>query len=132
MLTQQYRASLATLLQKIEEADAVVVGGAAGMSAAGYNWYQTDETFLKYSGKFADKYGVESIFYGLYHRFESREGGWAYIATLNKFVYDASYISSNPNHAVSPQQSREEGFASNEDIAHVLEEALNEQAKVTQ
>ena len=90
MLTQQYQDHLVTLLQKIEEADAVVVGGAAGMSAAaGYNWYQTDETFLKYFGKFADKYGIESIFYGFYHRFETREERWAYIATLNKFVYDA-------------------------------------------
>lgn len=90
MLTQQYQDHLVTLLEKIEEADAVVVGGAAGMSAAaGYNWYQTDETFLKYFGKFADKYGIESIFYGFYHRFETREERWAYIATLNKFVYDA-------------------------------------------
>lgn len=90
MLTQQYQDHLATLLQKIEEAEAVVVGGAAGMSAAaGYNWYQTDETFLKYFGEFADKYGIESIFYGFYHRFETREERWAYIATLNKFVYDA-------------------------------------------
>ena len=90
MLTQQYKDHLATLLQKIEEAEAVVVGGAAGMSAAaGYNWYQTDETFLKYFGEFADKYGIESIFYGFYHRFETREERWAYIATLNKFVYDA-------------------------------------------
>lgn len=90
MLTQQYQDNLDTLLQKIEEAEAVVVGGAAGMSAAaGYNWYQTDEIFLKYFGEFAGKYGIESIFYGFYHRFATREERWAYIATLNKFVYDA-------------------------------------------
>ena len=90
MLTQQYQDHLVTLLQKIEEAEAVVVGGAAGMSAAaGYNWYQTDEIFLKYFSEFADKYGIENIFYGFYHRFETREERWAYIATLNKFVYDA-------------------------------------------
>lgn len=89
MVDQLYQHYIATLLQKIEEADAIVVGGAAGMSAAaGYNWYQTDETFLKHFGKFADQYGIENIFYGFYYRFSTREERWAYIATLIKFVYD--------------------------------------------
>ncbi|WP_153720979.1 SIR2 family NAD-dependent protein deacylase [Sporosarcina cascadiensis] len=90
MFDQLYQDHIETLLQKIEEAEAVVVGGAAGISAAaGYNWYRKDETFLKHFGKFADKYGIESIFYGFYYRFATREERWAYIATLNKFVYDA-------------------------------------------
>ena len=89
MLTQQYQDHIITLLQKIEEAEVVIVGGAAGMSAAaGYNWYQTDDIFLKYFKKFANKYGIESIFYGFYHPFETREERWAYIAILIKFVYD--------------------------------------------
>ncbi|GAB3044252.1 SIR2 family NAD-dependent protein deacylase [Virgibacillus ainsalahensis] len=89
MLDQQYQDHIAILLQKMEEAEAVVVGSAAGMSAAaGYNWYQTDEIFLKYFGKFAEKYGIENIFYGFYYRFETREERWAYIATLIKFVYE--------------------------------------------
>jgi len=89
MLTQQYQDHITTLLHKIQEAEIVIVGGAAGMSAAaGYNWYQTDDIFLKYFKKFADKYGIESIFYGFYHPFETREERWAYIATLIKFVYD--------------------------------------------
>lgn len=90
LLDQQYQDHIAELHQKLEEAEAIVVGGAAGMSAAaGYNWYQTDEIFLNYFGKFADKYGIENIFYGFYYPFESREERWAYIATLIKFVYDA-------------------------------------------
>lgn len=90
MLSQQYDYKIKTLLNKIEEADAIVVGGAAGMSAAnGSNWYETDETFLKHFGKFADKYGIENIFYGFYHRYSTREERWAYIATLIKLVYDA-------------------------------------------
>lgn len=90
MLSQPYQENIATLLEKIEEAEAVVVGGAAGMSAAaGYNWYQTDEIFMKYFGRFADKYGIKSIFYGFYYRFETREERWAYITTLIKFVYDS-------------------------------------------
>lgn len=90
MLIQKYQENIDTLLQKIQDAEAIVVGGAAGMSAAaGYNWYRTDETFLKYFGEFADHYGIENIFYGFYYRFTTREERWAYIATLIKFVYDA-------------------------------------------
>ncbi|WP_454191116.1 hypothetical protein [Paenibacillus sp. Marseille-Q7038] len=89
MLSQQYQEQINTLLQKIKEADAIVVGGAAGMSAAnGHNWYETNETFLKHFGKFAEKYGVESIFHGFYHRYSTSEERWAYIATLIKFVND--------------------------------------------
>jgi hypothetical protein len=34
MLSQQYEDNIATLMQKIQEAEAIVVGGAAGMSEA--------------------------------------------------------------------------------------------------
>lgn len=90
MFDQLYQDYIETLHQKIKEADAIVVGGAAGMSAAaGYNWYQTDENFLKYFGKFAETYNIENIFYGCYYRFSTREERWAYIATVIKFIYDA-------------------------------------------
>ncbi|WP_102272199.1 SIR2 family NAD-dependent protein deacylase [Cytobacillus massiliigabonensis] len=90
MFDQLYQDYIETLIQKIEEADAIIVGGAAGMSAAsGYNWYRTDEIFLKHFGKFAEKYPIENIFYGFYYPFSTREERWAYIATLIKFVYDS-------------------------------------------
>lgn len=90
MFNQLYQDHIETLIQKIEEADAIVVGGAAGMSAAaGYNWYSTDENFLKYFGKFAEKYNIGSIFNGFYYNFSTREERWAYIATLIKFVNDS-------------------------------------------
>ena len=89
MQDQQYQDYILTLLQKIEEAEAIIVGGAAGMSAAaGLNWYEADETFQQYFGEFADKYGIDSIFYGFYHPFEAKEERWAYIATLIKYVYE--------------------------------------------
>lgn len=89
VLKQNYQDQIEKLLQKMEEADAVIIGGAAGMSAAsGYNWYETDETFLKYFGKFAEKHGIKSTFFGFYHPFETKEERWAYIAALIKFVYD--------------------------------------------
>ncbi|WP_102272198.1 SIR2 family NAD-dependent protein deacylase [Cytobacillus massiliigabonensis] len=87
MLSQPYQDNIDTILQKIEEADAIVVGGAAGMSAAaGYNWYRDDENFRKYFNKFAEKYGIDSIFGGFYYRFQTEEERWAYLATLIHFV----------------------------------------------
>lgn len=90
MLEQQYKDNINTLLEKIKEAEAIVVGGAAGMSAAcGYNWYSSnDENFIKHFGNFIEKYGIDNMFNGFYYRFSTREERWAYIATLNKFVHD--------------------------------------------
>lgn len=89
MLHQYYQENIDTILQKIEEADAIVIGGAAGMSAAaGYNWYRDDANFRKYFNPFAEKYGIDSIFGGFYYRFRTEEERWAYLATLINFVAD--------------------------------------------
>ena len=45
---------------------------------------------------------------------------------------NAYYISINPKDAVVPREISEKGLAINEDIARVLEDALNEEAKVAQ
>ncbi|WP_160035914.1 NAD-dependent protein deacetylase [Paenibacillus sp. An7] len=88
MLLQQNNIDI--LLQKMEEADAIVVGGAAGMSeAAGYSYYETGELFNKHFGEFAKKYGIKNLFYGFYHPFPTKEERWAYLATLyQKGIYD--------------------------------------------
>lgn len=89
MILQQYKENIKSILKKIEEADAIVVGGAAGMSAAaGYNWYRDDEVFRKYFNEFAEKYAIDSIFNGFYYKFKTEKERWAYIATLMNFVYD--------------------------------------------
>lgn len=142
MLNKQYQNQIEKLLQKIEEVDAVMVGGAAGMSAAsGYNCYKTDEIFLKYFGKFAEKYGIKSTFFGFNHPFGTREERWAYIATLIKFVYDMeagqtyldlkqllqdkNYFVLTTKDAVVPSEIEEKGLAINEDIARVPQDALS-------
>ena len=77
------------LLEKLEWADAICVGGASGMSAAaGYIWYADDALFRKYFGAFAEKYGIDSIFNGFYYRYRTPEERWAYIATLIHYVMD--------------------------------------------
>ncbi|UOY90001.1 hypothetical protein [Bacillus glycinifermentans] len=87
MVSQLYKENIATLLQKIQEAEVIVVGGAAGMSAAaGYNWYRDDAMFRKYFNVFAEEYGIDSIFGGFYYRFRTEEERWAYLATLITFV----------------------------------------------
>lgn len=87
MLSQQYLDNIDTLLQKIQEAETIIVGGAAGMSAAaGYNWYRDDEMFRKYFNVFAEEYGIDSIFGGFYYNFRTEEERWAYLATLINFV----------------------------------------------
>lgn len=72
MLSQQYQDNINTLLNKIQEAEAIVVGGAAGMSEAiGHtSFYHTDENFLKHFGKF--EYGPQ-ILLRYYHQYSLRQ-----------------------------------------------------------
>ncbi|MER2192446.1 MAG: NAD-dependent protein deacetylase [Solibacillus sp.] len=89
MLHQQYQDNINELLTKIEEAEVIVVGGAAGMSeAAGYSFYQTGPFFLNYFGNFAKEYGITNIFDGFYYPFPTKEERWAYLATQIKSIYD--------------------------------------------
>lgn len=59
----QYEDMLATILQKIEEAEAVVVGGASGMSTAnGHDFYGPDSKYwLDNFSEFKEKYGLHGI-----------------------------------------------------------------------
>lgn len=89
--SQQYQENIDTLRQKIGEADAIVVGGAAGMSEAiGHtSFYHADENFLKHFGKFADKYGIQNLFMGYHYHYPTSEERWAFLATEIKLIHDA-------------------------------------------
>lgn len=68
MLSQQYQSNIAIMLKKIQEADAIVVGGGSGISsAAGYNHYHSKEIFENYFSQFEKKYGFGSLFDAYYH-----------------------------------------------------------------
>ena len=86
------------LLEKIEEADAILVGAAAGMSAAcGYNFfYQNDAIFKKYLGDFHQKYGFVGAFNGFYHRYPTARARWAFLARLACLEYECE--SGKPYH----------------------------------
>lgn len=78
------------LVDKIANADAILVGAAAGMSAAcGYNFfYQNDEIFEKYLGEFGRKYGYRGAFNGFYYRYPSPEAHWAFLARMGYMEYE--------------------------------------------
>ena len=69
------------LRKKIDEADAIVVGGASGMSAASgfVFYYQDDEVFRKLAGGLARKYGIHNMFDAFYDRRLTRGEHWAVV-----------------------------------------------------
>ncbi len=78
------------LRRKIEEADAIVVGGASGMSAAsGFKfYYQDDEVYRMIAGSLADKYKVYNFFDAFYCPKMTSGEKWALMLRLNKYIYD--------------------------------------------
>ncbi|WP_287940716.1 hypothetical protein [Faecalibaculum rodentium] len=78
------------LLEKIREADAVLVGAASGLSAADGRrfWYEDDEEFRKVFGPFRDKYGVRSAFDAFYYPCRTENERWALNATLIHHLYE--------------------------------------------
>lgn len=79
-----YEEQINILAEKINEADHILVGGASGLSAAGGGdfYYEDNESFRKYFGKFAEKYGIKGAFSGMQYRWPSREEYWGYLATF--------------------------------------------------
>ena len=76
--------------KKIAEADAILVGAAAGMSAScGFNFfYQNDAIFEQYLGDFHRKYGFIGAFNGFYYRYPSPEAHWAFLARMGYMEYE--------------------------------------------
>lgn len=77
------------LKELINSADAIVVGGAAGMSAAsGFKfYYQDDDVFRMLAGGLADKYGFKNMFDDFYDsRLTDRER-WALVLRTIKYIY---------------------------------------------
>lgn len=91
MLLQQYQENINTLLQKIQEADAIIVGGGSGMSsAAGYNHYHSKEIFENKFSQFEKKYGFNSLFDAYYYLYSTHEERWGFFSQYIKFMYEAS------------------------------------------
>lgn len=78
------------LRRKIEESDAIVVGGASGMSAAsGFRfYYQDDDVFKQMVGSLRGKYGFRNWFDGFYCPQMTKGEHWALQLRVIKYVYE--------------------------------------------
>lgn len=87
---EQHKKNVEILYEKIEKAEAILVGAAAGMSACcGYNFfYKNDDMFQKYMGDFYKKYGFTGVFNGFYYRYPSSEARWAFLARMGFMEYE--------------------------------------------
>lgn len=79
-----YEAQIQNFAKQVQEAECIIVGGASGLSAAGGGdfYYENNDSYKKYFGKFAEKYGFNGAFDGMMHQFETREEHWGYLATF--------------------------------------------------
>ena len=78
------------LNELINSADAIVVGCAAGMSAAsGFKfYYQDDDVFRMLAGGLADKYGFKNMFDGFYDSRLTDGEHWALVLRTIKYIYE--------------------------------------------
>lgn len=79
------------LLEQIEQAEAICIGAASGMSASDGKkyWYQNDEIFHNNFGDFYKKYRFTGTFNGFYHHYRTEEARWAFIARLLHTMFES-------------------------------------------
>ena len=80
------------LLDLIDQADAVVVGGASGMSAAGTDsYYDVNPTFLTYFGDIYEKFGPRAggVFPAFYYPYPREEQRQYAIARVMQMVHES-------------------------------------------
>lgn len=75
--TEKYLHKIERLKNEIRDADTVLVGAGAGLSAAAGLTY-AGERFRKYFSDFADKYGIRDMYSGGFYPFGSMEEYWAW------------------------------------------------------
>lgn len=79
-----------TLITKIHQADAILVGIGSGMSSAsGYNHYHYNDMFKMHFKDFEEKYGIQNLFQGFYHIYSTPEQQWGFYCRYIKFMEKA-------------------------------------------
>ncbi len=77
-----------SLLQLIDEADAVLIGAGAGLStSAGFIY--TGERFTRYFSDFAERYGFSDMYSGGFYPYKTPEELWAF---WSRYVYINRYM----------------------------------------
>ena len=78
----------ALIREKIQQADAVVIGAGAGLStAAGFTY--SGERFEKYFADFGEKYGFSDMYSGGFYDYDTLEEYWAY---WSRYIYVNRYM----------------------------------------
>lgn len=79
-----YDEQIDAFIDMVKEAEAIVVGGASGLSAAGGGdfYYEDNDSFKKYFGKYEKKYHFNGAFAGTVAHWHSRREFWGYMATF--------------------------------------------------
>ena len=86
--TKNYSDEIIRLKEKLDKADAVVIGAGAGLStAAGFTY--AGERFEKYFSDFKQKYGFTGMYSGGFYSFETLEEYWAY---WSRYIYINRYM----------------------------------------
>lgn len=79
---------IAQLKKKLDQADAVVIGAGAGLSAsAGFDY--TGERFERYFGDFIAQYGFRDMYSGGFYHFDTLEEHWGY---WSRYIYINRYM----------------------------------------
>lgn len=78
----------ALIREKMQQADAVVIGAGAGLStAAGFTY--SGERFEKYFADFGEKYGFSDMYSGGFYDYDTLEEYWAY---WSRYIYVNRYM----------------------------------------
>ena len=75
--TEDYSGQVNKLKEKLDAADAVVIGAGAGLSASAGFTYE-GERFHRYFPDFEEKYGIRDMYSGGFYPFATPEEYWAY------------------------------------------------------
>ena len=84
------QATLQELAERIDQADAVVIGGGSGLSsAAGYDHYHWSPALSEALAPFREQYGFTSPLAGFYHCFSNYGEQWGYYSQYIRFMWEA-------------------------------------------
>ncbi|MCM1135170.1 MAG: Sir2 silent information regulator family NAD-dependent deacetylase [Clostridium sp.] len=88
MLTRGYQEKIKLLKEKLEAADAVIIGAGAGLStSAGFTYL--GERFKQYFRDFEEKYDFHDMYMGGFYPYETLEEYWAY---WSRYIYINRYM----------------------------------------
>lgn len=81
-------AEIERLCQALSQADSVIIGAGAGLSASA-GFVYTGNRFDKYFSDFAVKYGFHDMYAGGFHPYKTQEENWAY---WSRYIYINRYM----------------------------------------